>query len=199
MYKKLRPLCWPRRCSAAPARVSVQRYPCRTAPGRSPSATPTPEPAPTFTEEQKPYGSAALLTDATVLVNVFFNDAAHGASWDAENRAAAVSAPSWPWTGSPSRPRATGLRRSLSATAARTAAIPLTRSLPRCSPPCRAVKILRKAPLFLRRWTRCARRWLPTAVWLSTERGRSRFCSSCPSAAHLSRWPTMPMTGQLLL
>ena len=45
---------------------------------------------PTFTEEQKSYGSAALLTDATVLVNVFLNDAAHGQTWDAESRAAAV-------------------------------------------------------------------------------------------------------------
>ena len=45
---------------------------------------------PTFTEEQKAYGSAALLTDATVLVNVFLNDAAHGHTWDAESRAAAV-------------------------------------------------------------------------------------------------------------
>lgn len=72
------------------ARMTVQRVPAELPRAESPAATPTPAPTPTFTEEQKNYGSAALLTDATVLVNVFLNDAAHGQTWDAESRAAAV-------------------------------------------------------------------------------------------------------------
>lgn len=72
------------------ARVTVQRLPAELPRAESPAATPTPAPTPTFTEEQKAYGSAALLTDSTVLVNVFLNDAAHGQTWDAESRAAAV-------------------------------------------------------------------------------------------------------------
>lgn len=67
----------------------------RAAPGRKPRRHPDAGAQPTFTEEQKAYGSAALLTDATVLVNVFLNDAAHGHTWDAESRAAAVQR-SWP-------------------------------------------------------------------------------------------------------
>ena len=149
----------------------------------APSATPTPEPTPAFTEEQQRYGSAALLTDPTVLVNVFFNDAAHGCTWDAEDRAAAVqrTAMAVDW---------------INAQAAGTALVPqlicdrsgdgsdaaLTRSY-LLQPAIRVVKTLRKAPPFLRRWTPCASRWLQTAVWRSTERGRSRFCSTCPSAA----------------
>ena len=72
------------------ARVTVQRIPAELPRAESPAATPTPEPTPTFTDEQKAYGSAALLTDDTVLVNVFLNDAAHGQTWDAEARADAV-------------------------------------------------------------------------------------------------------------
>ena len=91
MYKKLAALVLAAAllCSCS-ARVTVQRIPAELPRAESPTATPTPEPTPTFTEEQKAYGSAALLTDATVLVNVFLNDAAHGQTWDAESRAAAV-------------------------------------------------------------------------------------------------------------
>ena len=91
MYRKLAALVLAAAllCSCS-ARVTVQRYPAELPQVESPAATPTPEPVPTFTEEQKSYGSAALLTDATVLVNVFLNDAAHGHTWDAESRAAAV-------------------------------------------------------------------------------------------------------------
>ena len=76
-------------CSCS-ARVSVQTLPVEPPRAESPAATPTPAPTPTFTQAQKDYGSAALLTEPTVLVNVFLNDAAHGRTWDAESRAAAV-------------------------------------------------------------------------------------------------------------
>ena len=91
MYRKLAALVLAAAllCSCS-ARVTVHRYPAELPRAESTAATPTPEPVPTFTEEQKAYGSAALLTDATVLVNVFLNDAAHGQTWDAESRAAAV-------------------------------------------------------------------------------------------------------------
>lgn len=71
------------------ARFSVQRTPMQLPP-TSPSATATPEPTPTFTTAQKNYGSVALLNTPTVLVSVFLNDAAHGNTWDADDRAAAV-------------------------------------------------------------------------------------------------------------
>lgn len=108
MYRKLAALVLAAAllCSCS-ARVTVQRYPAELPRAESPAATPTPEPVPTFTEEQKAYGSAALLTDATVLVNVFLNDAAHGQTWDAESRAAAVQRTQLAVAGSPSRPRAT--------------------------------------------------------------------------------------------
>ena len=91
MYKKIAALVLAAAllCSCT-ARVSVQRIPAELPRAEAPSATPTPEPTPAFTEEQQRYGSAALLTDPTVLVNVFLNDAAHGCTWDAEDRAAAV-------------------------------------------------------------------------------------------------------------
>lgn len=75
-------------CGCA-ARFSVQRTPMQLPP-TSPSATATPEPTPTFTTAQKNYGSVALLNTPTVLVSVFLNDAAHGNTWDADDRAAAV-------------------------------------------------------------------------------------------------------------
>ncbi len=89
MYRKLAALVLAAAllCSCS-ARVTVQRYPAELPRAESPAATPTPEPVPTY--EAKAYGSAALLTDATVLVNVFLNDAAHGQASDAESRAAAV-------------------------------------------------------------------------------------------------------------
>ena len=71
------------------ARFSVQRTPMQLPP-TSPSATATPEPTPTFTTAQKNYGSVALLNTPTVLVSVFLNDAAHGNTWNADDRAAAV-------------------------------------------------------------------------------------------------------------
>ena len=71
------------------ARVRVQTVPDLPQ-AESPSATATPQPTPTFTESQKKYGSAALLSDPTVLVNVFLNDAAGGHTWDTESRASAV-------------------------------------------------------------------------------------------------------------
>ena len=91
MYKKIAALVLAAAllCSCT-ARVSVQRIPAELPRAEAPSATPTPEPTPAFTNEQQRYGSAALLTDPTVLVNVFLNDAAHGCTWDAEDRAAAV-------------------------------------------------------------------------------------------------------------
>ena len=91
MYKKIAALVLAAAllCSCT-ARVSVQRIPAELPRAEAPSATPMPEPTPAFTEEQQRYGSAALLTDPTVLVNVFLNDAAHGCTWDAEDRAAAV-------------------------------------------------------------------------------------------------------------
>ena len=89
MYKKIAALVLAAAllCSCT-ARVSVQRIPAELPRAEAPSATPTPEPTPAFTNEQQRYGSAALLTDPTVLVNVFLNDAAHGCTWDAEDRAA---------------------------------------------------------------------------------------------------------------
>ena len=91
MYKKIAALVLAAAllCSCT-ARVSVQRIPAELPRAEAPSSTPMPEPTPAFTEEQQRYGSAALLTDPTVLVNVFLNDAAHGCTWDAEDRAAAV-------------------------------------------------------------------------------------------------------------
>lgn len=71
------------------ARVTVQTVPVEPPRAETP-ATPTPAPTPSFTDEQKTYGSAALLSEPTVLVNVFLNDAAHGQTWDAESRTTAV-------------------------------------------------------------------------------------------------------------
>ena len=64
MYRKLAALVLAAAllCSCS-ARVTVQRYPAELPRAESPAATPTPEPVPTFTEEQKAYGSAALLTE----------------------------------------------------------------------------------------------------------------------------------------
>lgn len=76
-------------CGCA-AQVTVQRIPAELPKAESPAATPTPEPMPTFTEEQKKYGSASLLSEPTVLVSVFLNDAAHGLTWDEADRTAAV-------------------------------------------------------------------------------------------------------------
>lgn len=69
-------------------RGTVQRFP-----GDGPAVStpaPTAAPTPMFTQRQQTYGSAALLTDPTVLVSVFLNDAAHGQTWTAEERAAAT-------------------------------------------------------------------------------------------------------------
>ena len=91
MYKKLAALLLAVAllCGCA-AQVTVQRSPAELPKAESPAATPTPEPTPTFTEEQKKYGSASLLSEPTVLVSVFLNDAAHGNTWNADDRAAAV-------------------------------------------------------------------------------------------------------------
>ena len=62
MYRKLAALVLAAAllCSCS-ARVTVQRYPAELPRAESPAATPTPEPVPTFTEEQKAYGSAAAI------------------------------------------------------------------------------------------------------------------------------------------
>ena len=68
MYKKIAALVLAAAllCSCT-AHVSVQRIPAELPRAEAPSATPTPEPTPAFTEEQQRYGSAALLTDPTEL------------------------------------------------------------------------------------------------------------------------------------
>lgn len=91
LYKKAAALlCAVALLCGCSARVSVQRLPAELPRTETPAATPTPQPAPVFTEEQKNYGSAALLSEPTVLVSVFLNDAAHGNTWDEAERAAAV-------------------------------------------------------------------------------------------------------------
>ena len=72
MYKKMAALLLAVAllCGCA-AQVTVQRIPAELPKAESPAATPTPEPMPTFTEEQKKYGSASLLSEPTVLVSVF--------------------------------------------------------------------------------------------------------------------------------
>ena len=59
MYRKLAALVLAAvlLCSCS-TRVTVQRYPAELPRAESPAATPTPEPVPTFTEEQKAYGGA---------------------------------------------------------------------------------------------------------------------------------------------
>ncbi len=61
MYKKIAALVLAAAllCSCT-ARVSVQRIPAELPRAEAPSATPTPEPTPAFTEEQQRYGSAAF-------------------------------------------------------------------------------------------------------------------------------------------
>ena len=183
MYRKLAALVLAAAllCSCS-ARVTVQRYPAELPRAESPAATPTPEPVPTFTEEQKAYGSAALLTDATVLVNVFLNDAAHGHTWDAESRAAAVQrtqlAIDWITEQAAGYEAAVNLICDRSADGSDST---LTRSY-LVQSAMQGGENSEESSAFLDEMdTLCASRRPPTAVWLPTGPAHRAFCSSLPT------------------
>ena len=114
-----------------------------------------------------------------MLVNVFLNDAAHGCTWDAEDRADAVqrTAMAVDWinaqaAGYGAAPQLICDRSEDGSDAALTRSYLLQSAI-------RGGENSEESTDFLRRWTPCASHWLQTAVWRPTVRGRSRFCSTC--------------------
>ena len=70
------------------AQATVQRIPAELPKAESPAATPTPEPMPTFTEEQKIRQRVPTDRCRRYSSACFLNDAAHGQTWDADRTAA---------------------------------------------------------------------------------------------------------------